>query len=133
MTPRWFRREIYPGDVGSDVNIARRLLHLPPGTWDAEAAHRLRARNRAAGWILTAELAETLGETATRGTRPPWWHRSLSRGMYGDDVFALRERLGLSSGDYDQELEDAVRRWQSANDLTPTGVVDEDLAIKLGE
>ena len=133
MVPQWFRRELYPGDEGGDVDTARRLLFLPPGPWDAEAAHRLRGRTQAAGWILTAELAEVLGETVRTGLRPSWWHRELHRGMYGDDVSALRSRLGLQSGDFDQELEDEVRRWQSANDLTPTGAVDEDLAIKLGE
>ena len=131
--PSWFRRDIYPGDTGGDVDTARRLLHLAPGPWDTEAAHRLRGRNPAAGWILTAELAESIGETERTDLRPSWWHRELSRGMSGDDVLGLRARLMLSPGDYDQELEDEVRRYQSAQGLTPTGVVDEALAIMLGE
>jgi len=132
--PSWFRREILPGDTGGDVNTARRLLLLPPGPWDEEARHRLRGRTGASGWVLTAELAEMLGETEAAGLPPTWWQRELSPGMAGDDVASLRERLGLDPGDvYDRELEDAVRRWQSAHELPLTGCVDESLAILLGE
>lgn len=132
-TPRWWRRDIHPGDTGSDVDTARRLLFLPPGPWDATCVHRVRSLEKAAGDVLTASLAEAIGETVLTGIRPSWWHRRLARGMSGDDVTALRERLELEPGEYDQECEDAVRRWQSAQGLTPTGVVDESLAIELGE
>ena len=131
--PHWFRREIHPGMTGSDVDAARRLLRLPSGPWDTEAALRMNGRCKGSGAILTASVAEVLGETVLAGLTPSWWHRGLSRGMSGPDVLALRARLDLEPGGYDLELEDEVRRWQSAHDITPTGVVDEELARLLGE
>ena len=141
MPPSWFRREIGIGDFGPDVNIVRRKLGLPTGQYTAQVAALIRGLCERYGLKVssevTAEVAGLLGETEARiaGLTPEWYVRELRFGDEGPDVHALRLILGLP-GDPDRldiQCSNAVRRFQSGSGLKPTGVVDAELALLLGE
>lgn len=54
----------------------------------------------------------------------PQLERTLKKGMIGQDVALLREKLGFSGGDYfDDELEKAVKSYQKKNKLKADGAV----------
>ncbi len=134
MTPRWYVREIHAGAAGPDVKACKRILGLDWETpWDVEAQVLLR------GYFgqdhVTAEIAEKIGESeaSAAGLPPEWYARDLVPGMWGPDVDAVRRIMTLGHGIYDDALESAVRRYQSNHQITPTGVVTEDLALLLGE
>jgi len=141
MTPSWFRREIGIGDFGPDVNVIRRKLGLPAGQYTAQVAALIRGicgrYDLPVSSEVTEEVAVLLGETEARiaGLPPQWYVRERHFGDEGPDVHALRLILGLS-GDPDRldiQCSNAVRRFQSGSGLKPTGVVDADLALLLGE
>lgn len=63
----------------------------------------------------------------------PWWDGDLVRGSTGFPVRVLQRKLGLDqTGEYDRTVEIAVRGFQWAVNLSPTGVVDEITALALG-
>jgi peptidoglycan hydrolase-like protein with peptidoglycan-binding domain len=87
--------------------------------WEALSAV-LRGWQRLQGLPVTGELDEPtvalLGPRSTQGLVPLWWPHDAER--------VIRERVGD---------EQAVRRFQSAHRMTPTGHADEALAIELGD
>lgn len=142
-TPLWFKREINIGDEGPDVAVVRRKLGLPDdGPYDRIVAERIRGMAKhlivnTAGEV-NAEVAAVLGESAANkaGLTPTWYERDLQLWFEGDDVLALRKVLGVANVEdnrYDPDLESAVRRFQSAQGLEITGLVDAELAILIGE
>jgi peptidoglycan hydrolase-like protein with peptidoglycan-binding domain len=143
VIPLWYSREINLGDEGPDVRIVRRKLGLDPDQpYDVIAAERIRGmagKNKvsSAGEVNEA-VAEVLGESAATaaGLAPEWFTRDLQLWFEGDDVLAVRRILGvghLGDNRYDPDVEAAVRRYQSANALVVDGLVNEELARKLGE
>jgi putative chitinase len=48
----------------------------------------------------------------------------LKLGSYGEDVKALQQKLGLAAdGKFGSKTEEAVKKWQAANNLTADGIV----------
>lgn len=48
----------------------------------------------------------------------------LKLGSYGEDVKALQQKLGLTAdGKFGSKTEEAVKKWQAANNLTADGIV----------
>lgn len=48
----------------------------------------------------------------------------LKLGSYGEDVKALQQKLGLTAdGKFGSKTEEAVKKWQTANNLTADGIV----------
>jgi peptidoglycan hydrolase-like protein with peptidoglycan-binding domain len=133
--PHWFTREIRPGDTGPDVRAVKRILGLDYETiWDSDCVTVL--RGYFGSDVITAEIAEKIGETAATaaGIPPEWWaDRDLGPGDYGDDVDAVRKIFKLKPGAYDSHVENAVRRFQSNHEIAPTGRITEDLALLMGE
>lgn len=128
--------------TGDDVEVVHRKLGLPPNTpYNTTTARMVQQLARkakvATDGEVTKDVAAVLGESADREARgglPSWYTRPiLQMFQEGEDVRALRERLGLGSNDnrYDADAEAAVRRVQSANGLYVNGVVDEATARAL--
>jgi hypothetical protein len=68
------------------------------------------------------------------GLTPEWFRRPLAAGDHGDDVEHLSTMLGLpATTAFSPEIEAAVRRLQSELRMTPTGVVDEAVAVAIGD
>lgn len=139
--PRWFRRELDIGDEGSDVEVVRLKLGLGPGVYDTNTKRMVLALARKKGipsdGEVNSEVAEQLGSTAAEdaGLTPSWYVQPVDQMFQeGEDIRALRERLGLGSTDnrFDPDAESAVRRFQSAHGLPMTGQVNEDLAKLIG-
>ncbi|MEW1959816.1 hypothetical protein [Kineococcus sp. NPDC059986] len=80
----------------------------------------LRGWQRLHGLAVTGELDEPtvalLGPPATYGLVPLWWPHKAEQ--------VVADRVGD---------EQAVRRWQSAHRMEPTGICDEQMAIELGD
>lgn len=143
MIPLWYTREIHISDTGPDVRVVRRKLGLDPDQpYDVIAAERIRGmaakRKVNTDGEVNQPVAEALGESAANaaGLAPEWYERDLQLWYEGEDVRALRKILGVDNVNdnrYDPDLEAAVRRYQSANDLPVDGLVNEELAKKLGD
>ena len=128
-SPAWFHRTIALGDVGEDVLIVQKKLGAGlTGVFDDATAARVRGlektmgRRKQRGTVDEAVAAE-LGEKATAGQVPDW---------YGTPQQEQRLRVILKLSML-EPIGDGVRRFQSANGLPLTGVVDEDLAVRLGD
>lgn len=125
----WFHRTIFPGDQGADVATVQRILGMAlTKEMDSETVARVRGLQRVHSLPITGVIdtptALAVGESATYGLVPTWFQPSLI------DETGLREALHIRVG---VNLDDAVRRFQSARGHYPTGVVDERLAIEIGE
>lgn len=138
--PAWFSRTLRVGDSGGDVKIVqRKLLDEITGTFSEENAARVRGLQLAKGLPVSGEVdeptAEVLGESADAGQTPEWYERDLALWDEGADVKALREALGMNNGDdrFDPDVEAAVRRFQSENEIDPTGRVNHDLAVLISQ
>lgn len=137
--PRWYYRHLSVGDSGRDVEAIQRRLGQPvDGKYSLDTAAAVRGLQRRRGLDPTGEVdldtAESIGESASAHLSPRWYSRELHRGMHGVDVAMVRQRLGLDGGDrFDVDLVAAVRRHQSALGIIPTGIVNESLALLLGE
>lgn len=135
----WFHRELTIGCVGADVELVRRKLNAPSiGEYDRDLEARVRGLQRSAGLpatgIVDSETADAIGEPARLGLVPEWFRRPLGPGDHGNDVESLSVMLGLpATTAFTPEVEAAVRRAQSQLHLTPTGMVDESVAIALGD
>lgn len=134
MVPSWYRRVIYVGMTGPDVEVVRRKFGLGSGPYDTTTERMVAAlarKNRiASDGETNREVAEKLGPSAAEeaGLGPDWYVRPIEQMFQeGEDVRALRGRLGLGKNDnrFDADAEAAVRRIQSAHDLPVTGLVDE--------
>ena len=136
--PSWWRRELQYGDTGPDVEVVQRKLRCwTSGVYDVETQARVRAVQKRVGRPMTGSLdretAEALGELATASLRPAWYKSEIGHGARGADVAELRRMLGLREGNfYDQEAEEAVRRFQSSLRIWPDGICDLTVAIALG-
>ena len=138
--PVWWYRDIYPGDDGDDVLIVQRKLACDPtGVMDDRTTARVRGLQRKNGLeesgIVSEKEAEKLGEKASKGNTPDWYHRTLEEGDHGDDVTALRRALGQADKPvhFDDTLADAVRRFQSSVGLRPTGRLTKRTATALAD
>lgn len=137
MIPLWYRRVIQEGDTGPDVVIVRRKLGLvPDGPFDRSVIERVRGMTNDKTAIVDEVVATLIGESEANkaGLLPEWFVRPLERHDIGEDVRALRRILDVwDDNRFEHDLEDAVRRFQSAHDLVPDGKVDERLARLLGD
>lgn len=134
--PRWFHRPLRGDESGPDVDVVNRKLGLVATTYGDETKRYIRGLQQQHGLeadgIVDADLADILGEAADGHLTPEWFTRSLRLHCKGEDVAALRLRLGLPAGDlFDEETHKAVLRFQSARGLNLTGLVTEDLALLL--
>ena len=65
---------------------------------------------------------------------PLWYRRPLLGGEQGHDVDVVQRKLmAPATGTYDEETKQRVRGVQRANDLAPTGLLDQRVAEILGE
>ena len=138
MTVSWYRRELDLGATGEDVRIVQRRLGAPvTGIYDEDTMAYVRGLQRLKGLPMSGKTdnatADAVGEKARAGMLPEWYSRPLHMWDEGDDVRELRLALGFTNGDnrYDPDLELAVRRFQSEHELTPSGRIDEETALKL--
>jgi peptidoglycan hydrolase-like protein with peptidoglycan-binding domain len=136
MLPKWFKRTLVDGELGPDVQVVARKLGGASGAYDSELRARVRGFQAATGLDadgITGPLtAAALGESADAHLPPEWFTRTLSLGMEGEDVEALRFSLSIAPAQtFDAETRRAVLRWQSANHLPLTGEVDQDMALLL--
>lgn len=92
---------------------------------DSDTTARLRGAQRAASapisGVCDVDTANLIGDVATAGLVPAWWPDEV------DEVLPVKLRCRPS------DREAAVRRFQSAHHIPPTGVVDETTAIILGD
>jgi murein L,D-transpeptidase YcbB/YkuD len=92
---------------------------------DEETCARVRGAQRAAQREITGvvdqALALLLGNLATYGLIPVWFE--------AHDWSIAYAHLHCT----EQSLENAVRRFQSHHHLHPTGVLDEETAIAIGD
>ena len=121
MTPRWFTRELGPGDTGPDVAVVARKLAKVEATYDDDLCARVRGVQAVTGLPVTglvdAATAAVLGERAAAGQVPAWF------GTPEQDA-VLASTVGDSDG---------LKRFQGARRLKPTGVLDEDCATLLAD
>lgn len=139
MTPHWYVRDLSLGMHGEDVAVLRRLIGLPPSKeYDRDVEVHVKGEQRAAGLpatgIVDEATAAAIGETQRYGLVPRWYTRTLILGDAGADVGQLRYLLGFPrTGLLDEDVEAAVRRFQSQHRIAPTGIVDQQTAVVLGE
>lgn len=124
--PAWFRRTIFPGDAGTDVLAVQRLVGASStGVLDSDTCALVRGlqrrHRRAISGVVDHDTALLIGEKATFGLVPEWFAAG--------DLSVLPSLLCCGESD----VEDHVRRFQSAHHIYPTGVVDESTAIALGD
>jgi peptidoglycan hydrolase-like protein with peptidoglycan-binding domain len=125
--------------VGADVDLVRRKLNAPTGgKFDADLEARVRGLQRSVGLpdtgVVDSDTADAIGEPSRRGLVPEWFRRPLAPGCHGDDVESLSFMLGLEpTTAFSPEVEAAVRRFQSQLQMIPTGIVDEVVAVALGD
>ncbi len=135
--PSWYSRPLSIGDEGRDVEVVQRKLGARiSGVYQEDTARRVRGVQRKMGLLESGEVdtetAEAIGERADVGLPPEWFTRTLRLNDIGEDVAQLRDLLGLVPGAlFTHEVEDAVRRFQSSRQITPTGVVDTALILSL--
>lgn len=123
--PAWFTRELYADDFGADVIAVQRLVDAPKtGVMDDATLARIRGARQALGreivGVVDQALAVALGEVSTHGLVPVWFERQ--------DWSRLTALLHCNC-----VTETAIRRFQSHHHIPPTGVVDEQTAIALGD
>ena len=137
--PSWYHRALTLGMVGPDVALVQRKLRAcRTGVYDTETASRVKgvqfADKLPVTGVVDAATAEVIGESCRAGLTPDWFSRELGLWSEGDDVQRLRELLGFPDyGRFDQPVEAAVRRFQSAHHLPLTGRVCEADAVALGD
>jgi peptidoglycan hydrolase-like protein with peptidoglycan-binding domain len=121
VIPRWFTRELGPGDTGPDVAVVARKLAKTEPEYDDDLCARVRGLQGVTGLPVTgvvdAETAAVLGERAAAGKIPSWFGTPEQ-----DSV--LVELLHDADG---------LRRFQSAHRLPVTGVLDTECAILLAD
>ena len=137
--PSWYHRALTLGMVGPDVALVQRKLRAcRTGVYDTETASRVKgvqfADKLPTTGVVDAVTAEVIGESCRVGITPDWFGRELALWSEGDDVQRLRELLGFPDyGRFDEPVEAAVRRFQSAHHLPLTGRVCEADAVALGD
>ena len=138
--PVWWTRDLTIGDEGDDVRIVQRKVDAPvTGTYDDDTAARVRGVQRRMGkkqnGVVDAEVAEKLGDKATKGQVPNWFSETCEHGCACPAVAQVRILLGQPNLPVylDHDLSAAVRRFQSANGLEVNGTVDEATAVALAD
>lgn len=140
--PRWFVREIELGAEGEDVLIVQRKVDAPmTGIYNEDTAARVRGVQKTMGrknqsGVVDAATAERLGEKPGAGQRPEWLEcDEVGPGCVCPAVAKIRILIGQPNlpVDYDTALEDAVRRFQSAEGLEVTGRVNLETATLLAD
>lgn len=137
--PSWYTRPIGPGDTGPDVTVALRKLGLNPDEpYGDLAVTRVRGIARTFGTfdhdgVLDERIAAMLGEAeiTKAGALPAWF--CLKSGDSGTQVAAAARLLHVGGTEFGDDLEDACRRFQSSRRITPSGVIDAETAMALGE
>jgi hypothetical protein len=135
----WHHRELTIGCVGADVDLVRRKLNAPAGeSFDSDLEARVRGVQRAYGLpatgVVDGATADLIGEPSRLGLVPDWYRRPLGPHCHGDDVESLSVMLGLEpTTAFSDEVEAAVRRLQSELQMIPTGLVDEVVAVAIGD
>lgn len=126
--PAWYHREIYAEDSGPDVSVVQRKLGTTStGHMNAETVARVRGFQRVHALPITGlidlDTARALGESATYGLAPVWLGPPI-------DYVGLRKALHLSPW---EDLEAAIRRFQSSRNHYPTGELTDQLALEIGD
>ena len=135
----WYHRVLHEGLEGRDVRIVQRKVGATPdGHFGPVTEQRVRSFQKAHGLHEDGHVgprtAERIGEAATHGQVPEWYHRSLHVGEHGEDVKAVQEICHVArDGIFGKDTEQAVRRFQSAHGLNVTGRVTRKDAIKMGD
>lgn len=121
MIPRWFTRELGPGDTGPDVGVVARKLAKVEPTYDDDLCARVRGVQAVTGLPVTgvvdAATAAVLGERAAAGQVPAWY-----------DTPEQDAVLASTVGDAD-----GLRRFQGQHRLPVTGELTPDLATLLAD
>lgn len=141
MIPRWWPGELEYAKSGDWLRIVQRKLGAPlTGVYDEETEARIRgvqmANDIEPTGLVDEQTALVLGEDPAADLVPHWFDGELELWSHSPAVRAVRCRLGQINKDddrYDPDVEAAVRRFQSGNQLPVTGRVDEATAIALGE
>ena len=139
--PAWFWRILLPGDSGPDVKIVQRKLGAPiTGFMDNQTAAFVRGfqkkHNLEENGFVTKKTAAKLGEKASKGQAPEWFHHPLEAGDSCEHVELAREAFGLPllPAFVDDTLTDAVRRFQaSRKGLKTTGKIDKATAVAMAD
>lgn len=134
--PKWWTRPLIEGEVGRDVEVVQRKLGILSGVYDDITQAHVRGFQQQFGLMVDGVVgpltANALGEAADHALPPEWFSRNLEAGCEGEDVAGLRASLGLPAGNlYDDETRRAVLRFQSANGLELTGVVNARFSLML--
>ena len=126
--PAWWHRNITAGMSGGDVDTLVRKFGTETDVYDADLAARVTGYQNVHGLpctgVVDASTASALGESELVGLTPPWWDEDLGPGSVGLGVRVVRGKLGMPPGEeWDDDLGDAVARFQSHNLIRPTGLV----------
>ena len=140
-TPAWFWRTLLPGDQGPDVIVVQRKLSAPlTGCMDNQTAAFVRGFQKKhhleENGFVTKKTAARLGEKATKGLTPGWFHHDLLPGDSCKHVELAREAFGLPMlpAFVDDTLVDAVLRFQSSQKgLKASGKIDKATAVALAD
>lgn len=136
-TPYWYKRVIRLGMTGPDVDVVRRKLGFPQGSYDRSVMQKViglaKSKKVHTDGEVNADVAEVLGKAADEDLLPSWFPedgRPMQLWDEGENVRALNRSLGFTDNDnrFHPETEAAVRRLQSSLDLPVTGQVNGDLA-----
>jgi peptidoglycan hydrolase-like protein with peptidoglycan-binding domain len=140
VIPAWWSRELIDGEAGDDVLIVQRKLGVPmTGVYDHDTQTRVRGFQKKNGLeetgTMTKKTAAKVGDKASKGSAPEWFERDLSEGDTGLDVSALRIAIGQPNlpDYYDNNLADAVRRFQAEVGIKPTGKADKKTVVALAD
>lgn len=124
----WYYRDLYPDDWGNDVSVVAVKLGSTERSMTPDLIARVRGAQRAHHLPVTGVVdrttADALGESATYGLTPLWFQDSLV------DETGLRRALHIGPR---VDLNDAVRRFQSAHGHYPTGEMTQSLALEIGD
>jgi len=122
VIPRWYYRELGPGDVGRDVAVVARKLAKMEATYDDDMCARVRGLQAVSRLPVTGIVdeatAKVLGERAAAGQVPTWL----------GDPDREADVIASTVGDAD-----ALRRFQSAYRLPVTGTLDAECATLLAD
>lgn len=121
MIPRWWTRELGPGDTGPDVAVVARKLGTLGVTYGDDLCARVRGIQGRSGLPVTglvdADTATVLGERAAAGQVPAWLDTP-------EQDAVLASTVGDGNG---------LRRFQSSHRLPVTGELDPACAILLAD
>lgn len=121
----WQTRNINPAADVRDVERMTRLVN--GGTHGLEGRRELfNNAMRILGTTAQTNTSESQRPSHSRPLAPATsQHRTLSIGSRGDDVRRLQEYLGIpADGVFGRQTAESLRRWQTFNKISATGVAD---------